>query len=142
MKKILLILALLVLQHSAQAFDIPPEAQTYLDKPQIGMPYWQALNQDLPFLLLFANSNDLFSLAKLAPVGQMVYNDFKGMYNFCILNTRDKENETFAQFFDAEKFPALYIINTKTKTYSYIDKKYYNKKDLHKILSDYKNGTL
>ena len=71
----------------------------------------------------------------------MVYEEFKGKYNFCILNTRYKENEDFAKLFNVEEEPALFIINTKTKTYTFVDKKYYNKRKLRNILNIYSSQT-
>lgn len=151
MKKIFLsIILCLFISQTVKAFEIPSglpadisqqEINSYLNKSQLGMPYWQALNQDLPFLLIFANSNHLFSLVRLAPIGQMVYEEFKGKYNFCILNTRYKENEDFAKLFNVEEEPALFIINTKTKTYTFVDKKYYNKRKLRNILNIYSSQT-
>lgn len=146
MKKIFLIFTLLFIAPAAGAFEIPAgvpadisreEINSYLNKSQLGMPYWQALNQDLPFLLVFANSENLFSLVRLAPIGKMVYEEFKGKYNFCALNTKYEENQDFARLFNVEEEPALFIINTKAKTYTFVDKKYYNKRKLRKILTIY-----
>lgn len=141
MKKITVIFLTLLSFCAAQAFEIPQDADKYLQKSQVGMPYWQALEQKKPFLLVFANSNNIFAAVKFIPIAEMVYNEFKNDYNFCILNTRDEENKEFAKLFGEEKEPTLYIIDTQAKTYTYVDSKYYNKKKLRKILEAYKNGT-
>ncbi len=146
MKKIFLTLICIFIAQTAIAIDMPAglpvdvsqeEINSYLNKSQLGMPYWQALGQDIPFLLVFANSENIFSLVRLAPIGKMVYEEFKGKYNFCVLNTKYTENQDFAELFYVEEEPALFIINTKAKTYTFVDKKYYNKRKLRKILTIY-----
>lgn len=101
------------------------------------MEYYQALNQNLPFLLIFANPKNIVAIGKLAPIAQMVYDEFKGQYNFCIINTKIKENDDIINFFNPQKLPALYIIDTKAKTYTFIDKKYYKKRELKEILNNF-----
>lgn len=142
MKKIFLILILILTPCFAQSIELPENINEYLDKSYIGMPYNQALNQDLPFLLVFANANNLVSFAKLAPIGEMVYNEFKGQYNFCVINTKKKENRDLVEFFNPKKLPALYIIDTQEQTYTLIEKKYYKKREMREILTKFKNGTL
>lgn len=140
MKKIFFTLMLLI--SPCYCTQMPQNIDEYLNKPYIGMSYNEALNQKVPFLLIFANPNNLISVAKLAPIGEMVYNDFKGEYNFCIINTKIKENENLMDFFNPQKLPALYIIDTQEKTYTLIEKKYYTKKSINRILTEFKNGTL
>lgn len=114
----------------------------YIDKPYVGMSYENALNSDLPFLLIIAKPDNAFMLTKFFPIAEMVYNDFKDEYNFCIINAKVKENDDLVYFFSPEKMPATYIIDTQNETYTYIDRKYYNKRDIKKILTKFKNGTL
>ena len=151
MRKIILIISTLILTSQlSTAAELPEgipsnliqyDVKSYINKSQIGMPYWSALKQKTPFLLVFANSNNIFSLVKLAPIGQMVYEEFKGRYNFCILNTKFQENQDFSKLFNVKEEPALFIINTQEKTYTYIDKKYYNKKKIKQILEIYTQNT-
>ncbi len=142
MKKIFFILILIFTPCFAQSIELPENINEYLDKSYIGMPYNQALKQDIPFLLVFANANNLVSFAKLAPIGEMVYNEFKGQYNFCVINTKKKENRDLVEFFNPKKLPALYIIDTQEQTYTLIEKKYYKKREMREILTKFKNGTL
>lgn len=142
MKKIFIILILTLIPCFAQSIELPENVSEYLDKSYIGMSYNQALKQDIPFLLVFANANNLVSFAKLAPIGEMVYNEFKGQYNFCVINTKKKENRDLVKFFNPKKLPALYIIDTQEQTYTLIEKKYYKKREMREILTKFKNGTL
>lgn len=114
----------------------------YAQKPYVGMAYSEALSQELPFLLIFAEPKNIVVLSKLMPLVEMVYNDFKGQYNFCIINTSIEENDELVKFFNPKKLPALYLIDTHKRTYTLIEKKYYNKHALKNILTKFKNGTL
>lgn len=140
MKKFLLTLTLLLIQQSVISAEIPQNIDEYLTKSYIGMSYSQALNQKQPFLLVFANPNDLMSIARLSSVGEMVYNEFKDEYNFCLINAKTKENKALMKAFEVQKLPALYIIDTQTKTYIFVDKKYYKKRELRNILTTFKNN--
>ncbi len=132
MKKLLLILILLILPYKCYAINV----NDYLNKPYIGISYEKGLTQEIPFILVFANSKDVFSIMKLLPIGEMVYDEFKGKYNFCILNTKIQENEElFNAFKIDERLPVMVVINPKTQTFYQIDKKHFNKKDLRKILN-------
>ena len=134
MKKLLLTILLLCIPLNAFAVNI----DEYLNKSYVGVSYEEGLNGDLPFLIAFANSNDIFSIMKFAPIGEMVYNEFNGKYNFCILNTKIKENKNFYNAFGLkEKPPVLLIINPHTQTFYQINKKYYNKDALRLILNEF-----
>ncbi len=134
MKKILLLIfALFLIPQNCKAINI----NEYLNKPYLGIPYEQGLSQELPFILVFANSRDIFSIIKMAPIGEMIYEEFKGKYNFCILNTKIEENkELYNSFGIDEKLPVMLVIDTKNMTYYKINKKYYNKEDLKEILTN------
>ena len=82
MKRFLIITSFLFLPYFANCAEMPVNINEYINKPYIGMEYYQALEQDLPFLLIFANPNNIIALSKLLPIGQMVYDEFKGKYNF------------------------------------------------------------
>ena len=142
MKKLLLTLLILLISNIAKGIEIPSNIGEYINKPYVGMEYNYALTQDLPLLLIFASPNNITSLARLFPIAEMVYKEFKGQYNFCIINTKIEENENLIEFFSPEKLPALYIIDTNEKTYTYIPKKYYKKHEMKELLTDFKNGTL
>ena len=145
MKKILfLTLALLISYNSCYSSENSNKIKIkdYLNTPYIGIPYNEALERELPFLLILARPDNAFMLTKFFPIAETVYNDFKGEYNFCIINAKIKENEEIVNFFNPEKYPATYIIDTQERTYTYIDKKYYNKKDIKKILTKFKDKTL
>lgn len=123
----------MLIQQRGYALNI----REYLNKPYIGISYEQGITQNLPFILVFANSRDVFSVIKMAPIGEMVYEEFKGKYNFCILNTKIKENkELFEAFGIDEKLPLMLVINPQTQTFYQINRKYYNKKDLKEILNE------
>ncbi len=136
MKKFLLIATIILLSaQNSYAKDI--NVYKYIDKPYIGIPYEQGIQGKSPFILIFANSKNLFNIIKMIPIGEMIYEEFKGKYNFCILNTKIKENkELFEAFGINEKLPVLIVINPHTQTFYQIDKKYYNKKDLKIILEE------
>lgn len=143
MKKILLILTILISANICYSFDLKDvDIKQYFDTPYFGMPYEDALDSKQPFILVLAKPNNVYSMAKFIPVGEMVYNDFKGKYNFCVINVKVKENKEILEFFHPKKLPAVYIIDTQNKTYTFINKKYYNKKDIKIILTKFKNGTL
>lgn len=139
MKKLLLTFVLLMLPNFATSVEIPKNIDEYLNKSYLGMSYSSALQQETPFLLIFANPNDLLSLAKLSGIGEMVYNEFRNKYNFCVINTKAQENELLYNAFAPKKLPALYIIDTQSKTYVFIDKKYYKKRELRQILTHFSN---
>ena len=138
MKKILLLIFILFLiPQKSLAINI----NEYLNKSYIGIPYEQGLNNTLPLILVFANSKDIFSIVKMVPIGEMIYTEFKGKYNFCILNTKIEENrKLFEAFGINEKLPVLLVINTQTQTFYQINKKYYNKEDLNTILDEIYSG--
>ncbi len=126
-------------------FNLQANATTlweYTKKPYVGMAYSEALNQELPFLLIFAEPKNIVVLSKLMPLVEMVYNDFKGQYNFCIINTSIEENDELVKFFAPKNLPTLYLIDTNNRTYTLIEKRYYNKHALKNILTRFKNGTL
>lgn len=114
----------------------------YAQKPYVGMAYSEALNQELPFLLIFAEPKNIVVLSKLMPLVNMVYNDYKGLYNFCIINTSAEENNELVNYFAPKKLPALYLIDTQNMTYTLIESKYYNKNALNRILKEFKKETL
>ena len=142
MKKFLILLLILIGFNKSFAYELPKDYIEYINKPYVGMAYNDALDNELPFLLIFARPSNAILLTKLLPIAQMVYDDFKGQYNFCIINVKIKENYEIYKFFDPPKLPAVYIIDTQNKTYTYIEKKYYNKNDIRNILTKFKNGTL
>ncbi len=133
MKRLLLIILIIfLLPQNCFALNI----KEYLNKPYLGISYEQGIKQTSPFILVFANSNDIFSIIKMAPIGEMIYDEFKGKYNFCILNTKIKEYQELYEAFGINgKLPIMLVINTKTQTFYQINRKYYNKKDLKNILS-------
>lgn len=141
MKKFLLTLTILLIQSQAISAQIPQNIDEYLNKPYLGMSYIEALRQEQPFLLIFANPDDLTSIAKMTGIGQMVYNEFKGQYNFCVINTKITTNKQLTQAYNVKRLPALYLINTQTKTFIFVDKKYYKKREIKRILNIFKNGT-
>lgn len=140
MKKIFLLLCLCFFTSCQPCFSI--NFAEYSNKPYVGMAYTEALEQELPLLLIFAEPDNIIFLARLMPLVNMVYNEYKGQYNFCIINTSIKENKELTDFFAPKNLPALYLIDTKNRTYTFINKKYYNKSALRKILTKFKNGTL
>lgn len=145
MKKIILLFILLILSlRSVKAFEIRKNfnIDEYLNKPYIGMPFEDAMNKDIPFLLVMGNASNIILFTKLAPIGEMVYEEFKGKYNFCIINTKIESNSELVEFFAPKKQPALYIINPKENSFTFIKNRYYNKRQLRKILTKYLNGTL
>ncbi len=132
-KLLLLIFILLIFPNNCYALNI----KEYLNKPYIGVPYEQGITQNLPFILVFANSRDIFSVIKMAPIGEMIYDEFKGKYNFCILNTKIEENEKLYDAFGIdEKLPVMLVINPQTQTFYQINREYYNKRDLKEILNE------
>lgn len=140
MKKFLLILLILLIPNFAKGIDI--SIDEYINKPYVGMEYNYALSQDLPLLLIFASPKNITSLARLLPIAEMVHKEFKGQYNYCIINTIIKDNDNLVSFFKPEKLPALYIIDTNENTYTFIQKKYYKKNEMRELLTKFKNGTL
>lgn len=134
MKKLLLIVLLLCIPLKTFAVNI----DEYLNKSYIGVSYEEGMNSNLPFLIVFANSNDVFKLMRFAPIGEMVYNEFNGKYNFCIVNTKYRENRDFYNAFGLqEKPPVMLIINPQTKSFYLINKKYYTKNALKPILDEF-----
>ena len=134
MKKLLLTILLLCIPLKTFAVNI----NEYLNKSYVGVSYEEGMNSNLPFLIAFANSNDIFSIMKFAPIGEMVYNEFNGKFNFCIINTKIKENKNFYKEFGLnEKPPVLLVINPITQIFYLINKKYYTKESLKLILDRY-----
>lgn len=142
MKKIFITLILLSIPLLAQGAEIPKDIDEYLDKPVIGTPYNEALRQDIPFLLIFANPKDIASAVRFFALGEMVYTEFKNQYNFCIINSNSQNNKELMTMFEYNTLPALFIIDPKGGTYTYIEKKYYKKRELREILERFKKGTL
>ena len=142
MKRFFILLFILITQTICQAAKMPDNINVYLNKPYIGMSYEQALDKEIPFLLIFANPKDIYTAIRLAPIGEMVYEDFNGKYNFCIINIKKKENKNLIKFYSPQRYPALYIIDTQNKTYTNIEKRYFRKNALRKILTKFLDGTL
>lgn len=138
MKKLILTLFLIFCFNiDVKAIDIPTDIQEYTKKPFLGMEYSYALRQNIPFLLIFADPNDVFSLLRLSKIGEMVYQEYKGEYNFCVVNANIKENEPLIEYYNPQKLPAVYIINTEKMTYRLVEKKYYSKNEMRKLLDSY-----
>lgn len=137
MKKIFFTILLLLSPNFVKASDFDLNIHEYLGKSYIGMPYEQAIEQKIPFLLIFANPNDITSIIKLLSLGKMVYDEFKGQYNFCILSTKARENKHLIKEFDVKKKPALFIIDTQNQTYTYVERKYYKQRKLREILTEF-----
>lgn len=140
MKKIFLLICLTFLLSTQQVNSA--SISDYIDKPYAGMAYSIALKQDIPFLLIFAEPSNAIVLLRLMPLVNMVYNDYKGLYNFCIINTSVEENNELVNYFAPKKLPALYLIDTQNMTYTLIESKYYNKNALNRILKEFKKETL
>lgn len=128
------------------AYQIPKDfnMEEFLNKPYYVKSFDTALNEDKPFLLVLANSKYINTIFKFIPLGEMVDKDFGSDFNFCIINTKIPENDYLVEYFKPNdiKQPALYIVDTQRNKFSYIDKKYYNKNALKKILTKYLNGEL
>lgn len=139
MKKFIVILFLLLITNSCYAFN--GNIEQYINQPYIGIPYEKALQQELPFILMFVNPNQLVYFPKYLNIGEMVYNEFNGQYNFCIINAKKKENKPLINAYNIKKYPVLILVNTQRQTYITVDKKDFNKKELRKILVDFKNRT-
>lgn len=144
MKKIFITALVLLIGCIGFALELPKDFNIYdyVDKPYYGTPYEEALKKELPFLLIFAKPSNIVVLAKLFPIIEMVYDEFQGQYNYCIINAKINDNEDLVKFYAPKKYPALYIIDTQNRTYTLIEKKYYNKRDIKEILTRFKNGTL
>lgn len=144
MKKIFLTFLVLLTGLCGFTLEIPKDFNIYdyVDKPYVGMQYNEAIHSKLPLLLIFAKPSNIVVLAKLFPIIEMVYDEFQGQYNYCAINVKIDENEELVNFYSPKKFPALYLIDTQNKTYTLIEKKYYNKRDIREILTRFKNGTL
>ena len=144
MKKIFLTFLVLLTGLFGFAMEIPKDFNIYdyIDKPYVGTEYNEALKSEQPLLLIFAKPSNIVVLAKLFPIIEMVYDEFQGQYNYCVINAKIKDNEELVNFYNPKKFPALYLIDTQNKTYTLIEKKYYNKRDIKKILTRFKDGTL
>ncbi len=140
MKKIFFLICITFLFTCQQANS--ENISDYINKPYAGMAYSVALKQDIPFLLIFAEPSNAIVLFRLMPLVNMVYNNYKGLYNFCIINTSIEENNELVNYFAPKKLPALYLIDTKNMTYTLIESKYYNKNALNKILKGFKKETL
>ena len=140
MKKIFFLICITFLLTCQQANS--ENISDYINKPYAGMAYSVALKQDIPFLLIFAEPSNAIVLFRLMPLVNMVYNNYKGQYNFCIINTSIEENNELVNYFAPKKLPALYLIDTKNMTYTLIESKYYNKNALNKILKGFKKETL
>ena len=144
MKKVIAVFLVLILGLTGFALELPRDfsIQDYADKPYVGMEYEKALQRELPLLLIFAKPSNIIVLAKLFPIIEMVYDEFQGQYNYCVINAKIDENKDLVNFYSPKKYPALYIINTQERTYTLIEKKYYNKRDIKEILIRFKDGTL
>lgn len=144
MKKIFITFLILITGLTSFALEIPKDFNIYdyIDKPYVGKAYGEALKDDLPLLLIFAKPSNIVVLAKLFPIIEMVYDEFQGQYNYCIINAKINDNEDLVKFYAPKKYPALYIIDTQNRTYTLIEKKYYNKRDIKEILTRFKDGTL
>ena len=144
MRKIFITFLILITGVTSFALEIPKDFNIYdyIDKPYVGTEYNEALKSEQPLLLIFAKPSNIVVLAKLFPIIEMVYDEFQGQYNYCVINAKIKDNEELVNFYNPKKFPALYLIDTQNKTYTLIEKKYYNKRDIKKILTRFKDGTL
>ena len=146
MKKIILTIILFLFANVVFAYEIPKDfdMDEFLDRPYYVTSFESALNQQKPFLLVFANSKYVNSLFKFIPIAEMVDKEFGQNFNFCIINTKKPENEELVSYFKPSglRSPSLYIVDTKKNKFLYVEKKYYNSIALKKILRKYLNGDL
>ena len=140
MKKILILIITFLMASSSYAIELPDNISEYTTRPYLGMSFDDAVKSELPFLLVIASSANLPSVVRFAPVGEMVYKEFKDSYNFCIINAKIEENENLIQFFKPKSLPAVYLIDGKKGKYCLVHKKYYNKTHMRKFLNLYLEG--
>ena len=141
MKKILITLFILLISNSCFALQIPKDfdLEAFLNKPYYGKSFEQAMSKQKPFLLIMGNTKYAHTMVRFIPVGEMVDKEFGHDFNFCIINTKMPENNELVEYFQPPnpKLPALYIVDTKQSKYVYIDKKYYTKRGIRKVLKKY-----
>lgn len=139
MKKLLIILSLLFLPNMCQSVEIPKDFS--IDIPYFSMSFDEAMNRDIPFLLVFATSKNPASIIRFLPLGEMIYKNFDKDFNFSIINTKfEEENGRIIEFFAPKTLPAVYIVDSKNSKYLYVDEKYYNTSDMKDILNKYRTG--
>ena len=146
MKKIILTLFILLMANSCFALTLPKDfdLDEFLNRPYYGKSFEDAVNRQKPFLLVMGNTKYAHSMVRFVPIGEMVDKEFGQDFNFCIINTKMPENDELVQYFNPPnpKQPALYIVDTQKNMFVYVQKKYYNKYSLRKVLKKYLNGEL
>ena len=139
MKKFFILLLILIFPNFVYSFEIPKDLNIH--QPHFAMSVDEALNQDRPFLLVFASSYLPGTLVPFVPVGEMIYKNFENDYNFSIVNVEfPEQNREALEFFKPDNIPAVYIVDAKNNKYLYIEKRYYDSYNMKKILTKYKEG--
>ncbi len=136
------------------------EFEEFWAKYYAGMNYHQALQSDRPLILIFADSPDVFAMFKRAPLGDIIFKQFDGKYNCTIINVqygikgrfdkyvRKKHNPEYilntklAEEFFVDKYPAMFLVDPKERTYQPVDIKDITEEKLPTILYDYLEKTL
>jgi hypothetical protein len=160
MKKILLILALLFAPAFAAeekpTYPISPEQfEEYWAKYYVGMSYHEALQSNRPLILIFADNTDLFAMFKKAPLGDIIFKQFDGKYNCTVINVKwgiknkrdmylhKKDNPDYvfytrlADEFHIDKYPAMFLVDPKERTYQAVPIEDITEEKLPTILYEY-----
>lgn len=146
MKKILITLFILLISNSCFALQIPKDfdLEEFLNRPYYGKSFETVVNRQKPFLLVMGNTKYAHTMVRFVPIGEMVDKEFGQDFNFCLINTKVEENQELVDYFKPPhpKQPALYIVDPVQGRFLYVEKKYYTKTAIKKILRKYLNGEL
>lgn len=108
-----------------------------IKKEYAGVPYEQTINSTKPSVLVFVTSNDILTILNLYPIIEYIYKEYKNDYNFTIINTAHDNNKELIRKFNLPRLPAIYIKGAKDKNFTFIERRYYRRKALKRILNEY-----
>ncbi len=129
--------------------------EEYWAKYYVGMTYGQALEENRPFILIFAAPEDIFAIFKQLPLGDMIFKEFDGKYNCVVINLEygvkgrmdkylhKKDNEEYlfntkiAESFHVDKTPAMFLIDPKERTQQPVELNDLSEEKLREILNEY-----
>lgn len=81
--------------------------------PYFGTPYSEIKRSKKPYLIVFADFNDVPTAAKFANNGYFVYNNLQGQYGFSAFNINHEDNADLIERFSIESAPYVLVTNPK-----------------------------
>lgn len=95
----------------AKAYNIDiEEAKT---RPYIGYSFEYVKNSNKPFLIVFADFDDVMTAASYVNNGYFVYNNLQHDYGFTVFNIKNSDNADLVEKLNVKSVPYVVVTNPK-----------------------------